>query len=1044
MKVERLIVPAVWFVAFAASAAGEEPKDVPTLSVADFGKIEDWPGFTKDTEHVKLGVASAKWTRMDKTPHVSSKAIPHDWSKFNHLKLWVYSERAVDTAFMIIASSENPETKGPDYYGFRIPLDFAGWKEFDFVLRRKKRVMQGARSPLGMDRIQSLTFTASGWGNTPDPRATVYINGLRLTLEPLPTGPLTTDAEFFGSLDPSVEGMSKVTAAYRSGDVAAANRELLNHMRSRKKPKWFFDWRDRPKELLPATGGSNSWDYYSHRIKVDWSGWKHFSLKKSDFTPTRKPIGWGRINYISFSASGWGLEPDPGLVLCLDDVKLVGKETKQLATFEDESDFERWSGLKPTKEIAKAGDASGKWEFMQINPRVMCRRIPHDWSHYDSLDFWLYSSSACDAGIQLVLDSDVPDMSRVDDTIMKHIYGGTFLGKKIDWEMNPVDPKLPEYTPEWTYGLNRFAFWRTLGEAYWATGDEKYAREWVAQMTSWIHDEPVPYEAGPGRPCTWRTIECGIRTAGSWMDAYFYFLGSPSFTSEAHTMFLKSMREHAIRLAKILVRYPERTGNWLTMECNGLAHVAIMFPEFKESREWLKLAFDRLDLEMDRQIYPDGCQIELTTGYHCVCIHNFLGAARIAKLNGVAVPGDYMKKLELLYHYLLYVMMPDGTTPPLNDGNRVNARRYLAQAAELYGRKDFEWAGSNGVRGTPPDHTSHAFRYGGQFVMRSGWQPDDLYLLLDAGPFGAGHQHEDCLSVYVYGLGRVLVTEPGNYRYDHSKWRRHVLSTEAHNTILVDGQGQHRRGLKETYIVEEPLPNEWSTSDSLDYAAGTYRWGYGEKRDKSVTHTRHVVFVKPDYWVVYDVLDGKGRHRLESLYHLDADEAVVDPGTKSVRTVCPGKANLLLLPLAAGDLSVKIVKGQEDPVQGWIPSRKRPIPTAIYRRETECPATFVHVLYPYKQPEPPVVEMRSLPAKRDGKELKDYQALVVEVKRDDSRRDIVMISHAGAGRTRFGDYVTDAAVALVRLKESKVSTAAVVNGTFLNEGKKPLLKLKRR
>ena len=61
------------------------------------------------------------------------------------------------------------------------------------------------------------------------------------------------------------------------------------------------------------------------------------------------------------------------------------------------------------------------------------------------------------------------------------------------------------------------------------------------------------------------------------------------------------------------------------------------------------------------------------------------------------------------------------------------------------------------------------------------------FLLFDAGPYGLGHQHEDKLSMFIYALGRVLLTEAGTYSYDRSKYRRYVLGTWAHNTILVDG-----------------------------------------------------------------------------------------------------------------------------------------------------------------------------------------------------------------------------------------------------------------
>jgi hypothetical protein len=49
---------------------------------------------------------------------------------------------------------------------------------------------------------------------------------------------------------------------------------------------------------------------------------------------------------------------------------------------------------------------------------------------------------------------------------------------------------------------------------------------------------------------------------------------------------------------------------------------------------------------------------------------------------------------------------------------------------------------------------------------------------------------------------------------------------------------------------------------------------------------------------------------------------------------------------------VKIIKGQKEPVQGWLPDASlgyggiRPIPTAVYGKEVRGKATVLYVLYP--------------------------------------------------------------------------------------------------
>jgi len=78
-----------------------------------------------------------------------------------------------------------------------------------------------------------------------------------------------------------------------------------------------------------------------------------------------------------------------------------------------------------------------------------------------------------------------------------------------------------------------------------------------------------------------------------------------------------------------------------------------------------------------------------------------------------------------------------------------------------------------------PAQASHAFPYAGYYVMRTGWEPDAMWAVLDAGHFGYGHQHEDKLSLLLHAYGRLLLTEGGNYAYDASEMRRYVLSTRA-------------------------------------------------------------------------------------------------------------------------------------------------------------------------------------------------------------------------------------------------------------------------
>jgi hypothetical protein len=308
-----------------------------------------------------------------------------------------------------------------------------------------------------------------------------------------------------------------------------------------------------------------------------------------------------------------------------------------------------------------------------------------------------------------------------------------------------------------------------------------------------------------------------------------------------------------------------------------------------------------------------------------------------------------------MYEYNLRAMTPEGRLPPLNDAGYTYVIDSLQEGAELFNRSDFRWAATRGTEGDAPDYTSVAFPYAGQYVMRSGWDPDDRYLLFESGPFGIGHQHEDKLSMFIYSHGRVLLTEAGTYSYDRSKYRRYVLGTWAHNTILVDGEQQHRRGLVETYAADEPLSNLWIHTGTFDAADGCYEDGYGPDRSIDATHERTVVFVRSDYWVVVDRVDATGPHTYDILWHLNNGAAGNDPKTLTAWGADEGVANLLVTPAAAAGLSLEIVTGRDEPVLGFAPAKsKRPIPVLNYKLRGNGPATLAWVLTPHMGDRPDV------------------------------------------------------------------------------------------
>lgn len=657
-------------------------------------------------------------------------------------------------------------------------------------------------------------------------------------------------------------------------------------------------------------------------------------------------------------------------------------------------------GLENVKAAMASGDArAAKHEFAEYLRNRQKPVVEFDWHARIKHEKRPDGVNTIEA--DKVMDHDLVSVNHY------HKYDG-----EIDWALNPINYK------EWPWQLNRHHIWVSLARAYWATGEEKYAKEFVSQMQHWVRNCPVPENDSGNKSETWRTIEAGIRMGQTWPEVFHRFLTSPSFDDEAVVTMVKSMVEHAEHLMK----WPT-TANWLTMETNGLMHVGVLFPEFKDSETWRKTAVERMYVELDKQVYPDGAQIELSTGYHQVSLNNFVGLWKIAHLNQVELPKDYTDKLRKMFDYNLNASMPGGSLPGLNDAGTSNIKGQLKLGHEFFpDRKDYLWVATQGKEGAKPEVGSVALPFSGHMVMRSGWEPDDLYMLFDAGPFGYGHQHEDALSVVLYAYGKYMLVDPGNYPYDSSDWRKYVLSTRAHNTVMVDGCEQQRRGRpREQYVLAKPMPIMWATNQKFDYAKSVYADNYASDNSIKVKHERSVFFVKPEYWIVVDALvpADKQSHKYDGMFHLDMSGAKIDEATKSVTTTDAEGANLTIFPMADDGLKVRIASGEKEPmVQGWIREAAygcRPIPTPIFSKGQSGRTVMAYVLYPTLQGKRcPIVKVERLDVEGDDR------AVGLSIDFGGGRVDYFVQADSPYAHVKFAKFDSTAQVTYLRTENGHV------------------------
>ncbi len=512
----------------------------------------------------------------------------------------------------------------------------------------------------------------------------------------------------------------------------------------------------------------------------------------------------------------------------------------------------------------------------------------------------------------------------------------------IDWTY-----KGPDNAPEWRYSLNDLLHCNTLMAAYLDSGQPKYAERIDADIRDWILANPCPNKLDILG--NWRGIETSARVQ-SWMQLFYGLQYCREFSPAARILMLSSLVDHAHQL--MLFHHPG-PANWTIGELKGLAIVGSAWPEFEDATGWRYYAMEHLGNELADNVYPDGAEMELTSMYHRVTVESFSIAMSIFQDFGYAVPDSLSSGIERMWNYLAYTARPDGTAPENNDSDRQSIRDKVLAAADQFHRKDWIYIVTNGKDGkkpaTPPSVT---FPWAGQAIMRSGWDADAQWSFFDIGPYGTAHQHRDKLHLSVDAFGRALLVDSGRYSYDDQRYRDYFTGAAAHNVILIDGGDQAPNAMRASAPVST---TEFGTTPTWDYARSIFDSGYNGVKGLAI-HTRAVVYVHNEFWVVADRIETDRPRTIEALWHF-APDCHVRVDKRDVFTDDKDIGNLRIAPIGGITWHPTIVRGSTSPIQGWysaVYGTKVPNPTAVYSADLPGTTTFAWVLVPTRGPVPDV------------------------------------------------------------------------------------------
>lgn len=583
------------------------------------------------------------------------------------------------------------------------------------------------------------------------------------------------------------------------------------------------------------------------------------------------------------------------------------------------------------------------------------------------------------------------------------------IGSPIDWLITPGGDK------QWQSHLGYFYFASCLVAAYRKSGNRAYLDKWTSVLTDFFAFHPVGV---PG--LTWSRTQpmyrnelaygCGGEgrfpdyAGGSWLGlscgrvllwlSSLEELGDDPFLPDAFlaNLLTSIMRDHAT----VMLNNPRRyTPNQFLHVSVVLASLGVILPEYNVSPACYLVGMDRLETSMRTSVLADGSDMEQSFNYNSGLPGRFNEIHRLYEGSPTPRVAALREVIARRCRFLAAVATPLGTWPALGKTHGDDVRPLLSEWAKLFalpdiGRGALAARGGAGAAATAPVESlgagSIAFPFGGYYVLRGGLGPRDPYLLLKASRIAIGHMHEDTNSIVLFAHGRQLLADSGNYNYadDAESWRRnrYFFSSMAHNTVTVDALSQGRlvlQGSADLSRLKEPIAARWYDSPTLGLAEGFYGEGYtaptshppaDQERRLPGSHERRVLWIKPDVWVVVDVLEvgsaGDGaKHQFTAHWQLPPELApeliAVDAAVPLVRTTDPSGANVTIA--CSRPCTPVIVRGSMDPYAGW---------TAVHYNEASPSADVafgwngggrtcaVHLVVAQPGPASPVVTFEAL------------------------------------------------------------------------------------
>ncbi|PLY05599.1 MAG: hypothetical protein C0625_12255 [Arcobacter sp.] len=471
-------------------------------------------------------------------------------------------------------------------------------------------------------------------------------------------------------------------------------------------------------------------------------------------------------------------------------------------------------------------------------------------------------------------------------------------GNILNWHINPISKVESNRNLSWNnlpdfgeYGdikliweASRFPQVYFFINAYSISHEEKYAKECISQIISWIKNNPYPkgvnYKCGQ---------EISFRIF-SWIVALDYF--NDFFREEEKSDIVRNIYISLLRVnANINYAAKSVKNNHSISEAAGLFIGGLLFPQFKESKQFIKKGIKYLSYETNYQIYKDGSYIQHSFTYQRLALDVLSFLMLVAKRKNFILPEEIKSRHNDMIIFLNSFVQENGYLPNYGSNDGANLFPLSADNYRDF-RNSLNFA--NIINNKLKIFDSHAdiahffnlksdifdkkekkkkFTDGGYFILEN----NNIFAFIRSHTYRDRPASNDMFHLDIWVNGKNIFCDTGSYSYNTDKsFKNNFIGVIGHNTIMINNNNQMEQVLNFGW-------SNWTKADTINFNENSFSGkNYSYVKKFGVLHFRDIKLEDDKITIVDDINNITTKTNIKQIWNTKSKVEIIDMYTLKV------------------------------------------------------------------------------------------------------------------------------------------------------------------